>query len=428
MSKLFISYSRYNVEAVQILAADLEAVAHDAWYDSALTGGQRWWNSILANIEKADIFVFALTKDSLESTACRSELKYAFELNKRILPVLLADDVNLGLLPKALSEFQVVKYLRDDKHSLAALIKAIHNIPPAGALPETPPVRPEVPISYLVTVKERIDSSETLGYKEQLSIVIDLKNQLKEIRSKQEIRELLLRLKGRDDLLAKVNAEIEALVKDIEHGAVPEPAEKLLTDGVERMESSREVLFCKNCGNKNGGGSKFCGNCGSGLSAAVEGLIREPEIEPKETSGYQTPEPAESPDTQRRTFICSAERAQSLIMETEKWLEAQGYECQKIHTEEGALLLQVTKVGAWKKLIGMATSLNVVFYQKGDSLVIEIGAGKWIDKAVAGTVSLFVLWPLAVTAGIGAWQQIKMPEKVYDFIDAYLRKSVVNNH
>ena len=34
-----------------------------------------------------------------------------------------------------------------------------------------------------------------------------------------------------------------------------------------------------------------------------------------------------------------------------------------------------------------------------------IGAGKWLDKAIAGTVSIFVLWPLAVTAGFGAWEQ-----------------------
>jgi hypothetical protein len=53
-------------------------------------------------------------------------------------------------------------------------------------------------------------------------------------------------------------------------------------------------------------------------------------------------------------------------------------------------------------------------------LTVQIGAGKWIDKAAAGTVSLFLLWPLAITAGFGAWQQMQMPEKVFDFIASRL--------
>jgi hypothetical protein len=64
----------------------------------------------------------------------------------------------------------------------------------------------------------------------------------------------------------------------------------------------------------------------------------------------------------------------------------------------------------------MATSLNIVFTQSVDMMTVEIGAGKWIDKAAVGTVSMFILWPLAVTAGIGAWEQMKMPDKVFDYI------------
>lgn len=68
----------------------------------------------------------------------------------------------------------------------------------------------------------------------------------------------------------------------------------------------------------------------------------------------------------------------------------------------------------------MATSLNIVFHQSADSLTVEIGAGKWIDKAAVGTVSMFILWPLALTAGFGAWEQAKMPEKVFDYIGTRL--------
>jgi hypothetical protein len=68
----------------------------------------------------------------------------------------------------------------------------------------------------------------------------------------------------------------------------------------------------------------------------------------------------------------------------------------------------------------MATSLNIVFYQSGDTLTVQIGSGKWLDKAAVGTVSFFILWPLAITAGLGAWEQMKMPEKIFDYIGSRL--------
>jgi hypothetical protein len=44
---------------------------------------------------------------------------------------------------------------------------------------------------------------------------------------------------------------------------------------------------------------------------------------------------------------------------------------------------------------------------------VQIGSGKWTDKAGIGTVEVFILWPLAITAGLGAWEQMKMPERIF---------------
>jgi hypothetical protein len=87
-----------------------------------------------------------------------------------------------------------------------------------------------------------------------------------------------------------------------------------------------------------------------------------------------------------------------------------------MNTEDHNLLIQVKKRGGWREFVGMATSLNVVLRQSGNTLTVEIGAGKWIDKAAAGVVSLVVLWPLAVTAGFGAWEQMKLPDRIFDYI------------
>ena len=77
------------------------------------------------------------------------------------------------------------------------------------------------------------------------------------------------------------------------------------------------------------------------------------------------------------------------------------------------LLIQVRKQGTWRALVGMQTALNVILRTDGDEITVEIGAGQWLDKAAAGVVSLFILWPLAVTAAIGAWNQMQTPEKVF---------------
>ena len=38
----------------------------------------------------------------------------------------------------------------------------------------------------------------------------------------------------------------------------------------------------------------------------------------------------------------------------------------------------------------------------------------------AGAVGLFIAWPLAVTAGIGAYRQKKLPEEIFEVVERYL--------
>ena len=68
----------------------------------------------------------------------------------------------------------------------------------------------------------------------------------------------------------------------------------------------------------------------------------------------------------------------------------------------------------------MSTALNIVFHQVENTVNVEIGAGRWIDKAATGSVAYFILWPLAVAAGIGSWQQMKMPERVFEYVARFL--------
>jgi serine/threonine protein kinase len=123
--------------------------------------------------------------------------------------------------------------------------------------------------------------------------------------------------------------------------------------------------------------------------------------------------PAPQPGNQFRRFYAPGMSVADLTRELQDWLKSESFDCQDLKTEQGGTLIQVRQQGGWRAFVGMQTALNVILYRDGDEITVEIGAGQWLDKAAAGVVSLFVLWPLAVTAAIGAWNQMKMPERVF---------------
>lgn len=412
MRKVFVSYSRANLDAVTQLVDDLKAVGIDTWHDQTLTGGQRWWDNILASIRGCDIFIFALSPESWQSEACRSELNYVVELGKPILPVLVAEGVFLNLLSAPLNEIQVTDYRSRDKGAAFALLKGINSAPDAPPLPDPLPAAPPVPISYLSTLKERIDAPGSLSPQEQNLLFLELEESIAEGRSPTEIRDLLQSLKRRDDLLAKVGTKVDAALRDLERKTPrkPGPPPPVMTTPPVAIPIDHSlaptVNDCPHCQKHIEPDSQFCWSCGGSLAGV---------------SGAQPGQrPGKIPGSTSRRYACASDDIPRLIGDVRGWLNSQDFDTQQMNTDDESLLLQVKKRGSWRDLVGMATSLNIVFHTGEDTLTVEIGAGKWIDKAAVGTVSLFILWPLAITAGMGAWEQMKMPDRIFDYIGSRL--------
>jgi hypothetical protein len=420
MNRVFVSYSRENSDSITQLTQDLGAVGIDAWYDQTLTGGQRWWDNILLNIRQCDVFIFALSPSSWDSEACRSELGYVKELGKTVLPVLVADGINTNLLPFPLKEIQITDYRRRDKEAALALVKCINTAPPAAPLPDPLPSSPKVPTSYLSSLQERVDSDEPLTAQDQIKLVFDLETGLRDGRSPTEIGDLLLKLKRRSDLLARVATSIDGLLKTLEKTPMrPQesmPPERRMPQPSRangRIADDRgmdEPMLCSQCRAQVEKGSKFCKVCG--VSQAEQNRVATPSPVPVKTVAGA----AANRRSKQCRYECRPNDAPALITDLKSWLDAQGFDCQQMNTEDQCVLLQVKRRGGWRDFVGMSTSLNIVFNQSGDALVVEIGAGKWIDKAAAGVVSIVVLWPLALTAGFGAWEQMKMPDRIFDYI------------
>jgi hypothetical protein len=242
--KLFISYSSRDRDAVKNLAQDLESAVktlpHQSefgvWFDQELIGGHDWWNNIVSAVYHSDLFIFALTPDSLESTPCKLEYTYASRLNKRVLPVLLSDGVNPSLLPDELQRLQFVDYRTDDKTSYQRLLAAIANLPAPQPPPDPLPTPPDAPVSPLAQIKAQLEAP-SLDLDTQLKLVFQLKQYLSEADKTAGARELLQQLSHHPDVRAAIAQDIAVIL-----GNTPPPAPVTRPPEQERRAPSVNIV------------------------------------------------------------------------------------------------------------------------------------------------------------------------------------------
>lgn len=213
MSYVFVSYSRENQAAVRTLAQDIGGWGHRVWLDENLTGGRAWWDQILAVIRECDVFVFALSPDSLASPACKLEHEYARALGKSVVPVVVTDGVFASLVPSDLAKIQHVDYRRPDKQSAIGVLKALSGLPTSMPPPDPLPCPPAPPLSYLGELGQRIERADALTFNEQAALLVRLKEGLQQVGQQEEAHQLLVRLRKRPDTYARIDNEIEALLK-----------------------------------------------------------------------------------------------------------------------------------------------------------------------------------------------------------------------
>lgn len=96
---------------------------------------------------------------------------------------------------------------------------------------------------------------------------------------------------------------------------------------------------------------------------------------------------------------------------------SQNLQVQGAQTGEGYVLQCRQEKDGWKTVTGMRLATTVQMTLSGDTLNVTIGAGEWSDKIGAGVAGLVLFWPLAVTAGIGAYKQKKLPDEIFRVIE-----------
>jgi hypothetical protein len=206
---VFISYARKDKDAVDVLVRDIGRAKRDVWIDRELTGGQAWWDTILGQIRGSQLFVFVLSPDSLKSKACLAELRYASELARPILPVMMRE-VAVQLAPHEIANAQIVDYRERTADSAIDLVNALA-APLPGPLPAVLPEPPPVPMSYLNPLREQVHA-EALTFQQQSVLLVDLKSHMRDEDEWAVTRQLVDELRARPDISYAVAKEIDEIL------------------------------------------------------------------------------------------------------------------------------------------------------------------------------------------------------------------------
>lgn len=209
MPKVFVSYARADREIVQALIHELQELGHDAFYDQKLSGGQRWWDVLLDQIQSADVFLPVLTSEYRRSEACHREAMWAESVNVPFVPIDLGQ-ASPDLFEKVIAEANWVHYSLDDRASIARLARALAAMPKPDK-PIPPPPRPPIPISYFAELEREIRIAPTISLERQFAIIAALRAKLN-TREDGSARIMLDELRDRTDITYSNAVDIERML------------------------------------------------------------------------------------------------------------------------------------------------------------------------------------------------------------------------
>jgi formylglycine-generating enzyme required for sulfatase activity len=161
MAHIFISYSRADIQFIHDLVPLLTEVYPDdtLFYDAQIAGGEDWWQRILSEIAKCDLFIYLLSNESLESPYCQAEFREALRLQKSCLPIIVRPKTDVSKAPKAPEDLEAAIRKRNwidfsagfqDHRANAKLYASINRrlsqVSTSSSIPLSPEPVPEPPV------------------------------------------------------------------------------------------------------------------------------------------------------------------------------------------------------------------------------------------------------------------------------------------
>ena len=369
---IFMSYARQDATVTESIREAFERIGRQVWIDRKLTGGQDWWDVILQAIRECEAFVICMSTESARSEACGSELRYAIETARPLMPIMIGD-VDTRLFGKAVADIQYVDYRVPGVSNTIDLVNAINGLAQPAPLPEPLPTPPPVPVTYLDEYRVAI-GAETLNYKEQEGLLAALRARLDDEEDHDVMVELLTRFRRRPDVTKVVADEIDRILVA--------PAAQLPTPQAGPRKSPP-----------------------NGPVVAI--------TSPSTAAG--TPQPAPTSGAQHR-FVAPNCDPRQIADRLKNWMVSEKLEAQIVEDDQ-AIVIQCRSAQKWKMAIGAGVAFTVRLTTDGPDLLVEMGHAQWADKAAAGAVALFIAWPAIIPAVWGAAQQKTLPEKALRLIE-----------
>jgi hypothetical protein len=215
--RVFISYARRDKAELQRLLSAFQAARFHVWWDEELGGGELWWRGILEQIRGCDVFIFALSQNSLESRHCESEYRYAKAVDKRVLPVQIGGAKINSLRESPFAAQNVIDYRIPSENTAIRLIEDARQTR-KKPLPDPLPPEPPRPYEFFTQVKEEISGGHLLPIK-QLQLLSKLKGRLEEEAgdpaARADIARLLYDFRNRPDTTPEIRAECDAELKSL---------------------------------------------------------------------------------------------------------------------------------------------------------------------------------------------------------------------
>ncbi len=114
MAKVFVSYSRKDIDFAKRLTEELKKNNLEFWVDwEGIPPTVDFMKKIEKGIEESDIFLFLVSPDSNKSKVCGEEIAHAVKNGKRLIP-LIVRDVKSEETPQALSHLNWIFFRKQD--------------------------------------------------------------------------------------------------------------------------------------------------------------------------------------------------------------------------------------------------------------------------------------------------------------------------
>src|SRR5689334_3605854 len=183
--------------------------------DHNIHGGEIWWREIIREIQRAKVFVFALSNESWRSQPCRRELEYAEKLGVPILPVRVGPLESMFI---PLGEKQIIDYSGRTADAVVGLVAALTELTAHPYVPPNPlPEPPEVPFSYLYRIASRLGPNP-ISLDDQEELISKLRRKFKEEDdelARADIVKLMRELRERRELTVQSAREIDEVLTGV---------------------------------------------------------------------------------------------------------------------------------------------------------------------------------------------------------------------